>query len=97
MYAESWMAASDRVRASWEGVWDSLINSDSFITVLDGISGLIGMLDTMVESFGGAGGTIALFGGLLGKAFTPQITKTIEDTAYNLKMLTPKGRQSVID
>ena len=97
IYAESWMAASDRVRASWEGVWDSLINSDSFITVLDGISGLIGMLDTMVESFGGAGGTIALFGGLLGKAFTPQITKTIEDTAYNLKMLTPKGRQSVID
>ena len=33
IYAESWMAASDRVRASWEGLWDSFINSDSFITI----------------------------------------------------------------
>jgi hypothetical protein len=31
IFAESWEAASNKVRASWEGLWDSLINSDGFI------------------------------------------------------------------
>ena len=95
IYAESWEAASNRVRASWEGLWDSFINSDSFITALDGFSKIIGAMDTLISSMGGGGSALAAFGGILTKVFKPQLTKTIADTAYNLKMMMPGAQRKV--
>jgi TP901 family phage tail tape measure protein len=37
-YAESWSAAADRVRASWEGVWDSLLNDEAIISMMNGLA-----------------------------------------------------------
>ena len=88
-YAESWEAASDRVRASWEGLWDNLIDSEGFITVLDMTSGLVGILDNMVTGLGGAGGALLTFGGALTKVFNKQIASTISNVAYSVKMLKP--------
>jgi hypothetical protein len=70
-------------------LWDSFINSDSFITALDGFSKIIGAMDTLISSMGGGGSALAAFGGILTKVFKPQLTKTIADTAYNLKMMMP--------
>lgn len=89
IYAESWEAASDRVRASWEGLWDNLIDSEGFIAILDMTSGLVGILDNMVTGLGGAGGALATFGGILTKVFNKQIVSTISDVAYFVKMLKP--------
>ena len=96
IYAESWEAAQNRVRASWEGLWDSLINSDSFISILDGFSGLINLAEGLVDSLGGAGGTLAAFGGILTQIFKPQIAKTINDTALAIRSFSPKARQEDI-
>ena len=95
IYAESWEAASARVRTSWEGLWDNLINSDGFITALDIVSGLVGMLDGMITGLGGAGGALLTFGGALTKVFNKQITGTIQDVAYSISMMTKAGRAKV--
>lgn len=95
IYAESWEAASDRVRASWEGLWDNLIDSESFITVLDMTSGLVGILDNMVTGLGGAGGALATFGGILTRVFNKQIVSTISDVGYTMKMLNPKNVEAM--
>lgn len=95
IYAESWEAASNRVRASWEGLWDSFINSDSFITALDGFSKIISAMDTLISSMGGGGSALAAFGGILTRVFKPQLTKTIADTAYNLKMMMPGAQRKI--
>ena len=63
IYEESWKAASNRLRTAWEGLWDSLINSDSFTTILDGMASFVGMLEKMVDGIGGAGGVLTTFGG----------------------------------
>jgi uncharacterized protein YukE len=74
IYEKSWQAASNRVRASTEGIWDSLINSDGFVTALDGFSSLLNMVEALVDSLGGATGVLSLFGGMLAKTFTPHIS-----------------------
>lgn len=95
IYAESWEAASDRVRASWEGLWDNLIDSEGFITILDMTSGLVGILDNMITGLGGAGGALATFGGILTKVFNKQIASTISDVGYTIKMLNPKNVEAM--
>jgi hypothetical protein len=77
IYEESWQAASNRLRSAWEGLRDSLINSDSFTTILDGMASFVGMLEKMVDSVGGAGGVIASFGGILTRVFSSQITNNV--------------------
>jgi hypothetical protein len=77
IYEESWQAASNRLRSAWEGLWDSLINSDSFTTILDGMASFVGMLEKMVDSVGGAGGVLASFGGILTRVFSSQITNNV--------------------
>jgi hypothetical protein len=93
IFAESWQAASNRVRASFEGLWDSLINSDSFITILDGFSSIINLVEKMVDGLGGAGGTLAMFGGILTKVFTPQIAQSVGSMASSIRQLSPKARE----
>ena len=97
IFAESWEAASDRVRASWEGLWDNLINSDGFITILNGLSSIVNVLDGMVSGLGGAGGALLTFGGILTKVFNSQITSTISNAIYSIGMLFPKNQQKMID
>jgi hypothetical protein len=41
-------------------------------------------MDNLVSGLGGGGSALAAFGGILGKVFKPQLTKSIADTAYNL-------------
>ena len=97
IYAESWEAASDRVRTSWEGLWDNLIDSEGFITVLDMTSGLVGILDNMVTGLGGASGALLSFGGIMTKIFNKQIASGISDVAYGIKMLFPSQQQKMVD
>lgn len=79
IYEKSWQAASKRVRASTEGIWDSLINSDGFVTALDGFSSLLDMVESLVDSLGGATGVLSLFGGILAKTFTPHISQALRE------------------
>ena len=79
IYEKSWQAASNRVRASTEGIWDSLINSDGFVTALDGFSSLLDMVESLVDSLGGATGVLSLFGGMLAKTFTPHISQALRE------------------
>ena len=103
IYAESWEAASDRVRTSWEGLWDTMINSDSMITMLDGLSGIIEAMNTLASSMGGAGGVLTSFLGIATKLFAPKLSQGLRDTAYNVSMLfgveekIKKARNTVLD
>lgn len=97
IYAESWQAASDRVRASWEGLWDSLIDSDGFIGALDMLSGFVDILNDIVTGMGGVSGVLTTFGGVLTRVFSKQITGTIQDVGYGLSMLTKAGRNKMTE
>jgi hypothetical protein len=64
-----------------------MINSDSMITMLDGLSGIIEAMDTLTASMGGAGGVLTSFLGIATKLFAPKLSQGLRDTAYNVAML----------
>ena len=59
IYAESWEAASKRVKASLESVYDSLLNAEGFIAFTDNIiNPFINGIDGIVKSLGGLKGVL---------------------------------------
>ena len=95
IYAESWEAASERVNAALEGLYDSLINDEAFIDLLNGIEKVISGVEKMVDSMGGFGGVITSLGVIFTNVFRKQITQSITDASYSLMSWTEKGRQKI--
>ena len=59
IYAESWEAASKRVRASAEAIYDALLDDEFFIDLMDGASGLLDIIKNAIEGLGGVKGLLA--------------------------------------
>jgi hypothetical protein len=84
-YAEGWEAASQRVRAAAEDVYKELINDEFMVDILNFIEKLINGVDTLIDSVGGLKGVLAIASSMLLKFAAPQISKGIQDAAYNIK------------
>ena len=91
IYAESWEAASNRVDASLESIYNKLLNDEFFIDVLNSIADIIEGVDNLIDRFGGLRGTLTLVGALLTKVFSNQIADTIQNIGYNTKNLFDEG------
>ena len=74
IYAESWEAASKRVEAAAEEVYDKLINDEFFIDLLNTVEKLITGFSSLVDSMGGVPGLLSSIGFILTKVFSKQIT-----------------------
>ena len=95
IYAESWEAASKRVKAAAQGIYQDLIDDKFFISMLNTIEKIISFIDKLIENMGGLKGVLLTIGSLVTTIFGQQITATINNLANNIKMLTPTGRQQV--
>ena len=95
IYAESWEAARDRVTASLETIYAELINDEAFIDILNTVEGLIGLVDNLIDSFGGLNGTVSVLGTILTKVFSKQLSTSIQNLTYTLRMSTKAGREAV--
>ena len=97
IYAESWEAASKRVRAAAEGVYNDILDDEAFIDILNVIEDIIKGFDILIDSVGGLGGALTTVGAILTRVFSAQISRSLTDMAYNLKMMTAAGRQQAQD
>ena len=95
IYAESWEAASKRVSAAAQGIYESLINDDFFISLLDSIEKILTFIDNLIDGLGGLKGVLLTVSTLLMKTFSTQMAAGITNMAHNLRMLTQSGRQGV--
>lgn len=75
IFMESAQGQLQKLRTEWEGVLDSLLNSDDIIKVAKAISPLITGLEKMVDAFGGGIGILQKFSPLLLQIVSPQIAK----------------------
>lgn len=95
IYAESWEAARDRVRTAAEDIYDSLLNDEAFINILNGIEKVITAIGGMVDGLGGLRGLLTSIGAVAFNIFNKEISNGIRNTVNGMKMLTPKGKAEV--
>lgn len=79
IYAESWEAATKRVQAAAEELYDKLINDEFFIDLLNIIEKLINGFSNLVDTMGGVPGLLTTIGFVLTKVYHKQISAGIAD------------------
>lgn len=77
IYEESWGAASKRVKASFENLYDTLIDEDVFIGLFNGLSNVIDMFDTFIDRIGGVNNLLMLTGSLVMKIARTKISNEL--------------------
>ncbi len=86
IFAESWEAARKNVKASAEGIYDSLINDEFWIGLTNGFADFLKGVETVSDSLGGLKGILAIIASLTTKAFSTKIANNLRDFAYNINV-----------
>lgn len=91
IYASSWEAARDRTKAAAEDIYDSLINPDFFISLDDSITPVLSGIADVIDAMGGMKGLILAIGRTFTAVYRDQITKGLQDIAYNFTVMIGKA------
>ena len=74
IYEESWEAANKRIKASFESIYDTIINDDAFIFLTNSFSKLLDLVNQVVKGFGGFEGTLGILLSTSTKLFKTPLT-----------------------
>ena len=86
IYAESWEAASDRVTAAAEEIYNQLLNDKFFIELNNGFAGFLNIISDTIDALGGLPGVLSVASSIMFKMFGKDMAKAIDDWAYNIKL-----------
>ena len=92
IWAEGWEAASNKVKASLETIYQQLLDDDAFIDILNFVSDLTDSVGGLVRGLGGLKGILPLISALLLKTFSSEISEGINSMAFTLRSATKSGR-----
>lgn len=95
IFAESWEAARKNVKASAEGIYDSLINDEFWIDITNGFADFLGQAEILVDSLGGLKGVLSGLAVIGTKLLGDKMRSGLRDMAYNTKVLLGLERQRV--
>lgn len=95
VYAEGWEAASDRVRTAFEDIYQTLLDDDAFIGILNTLEKIVNYFDLLIDNAGGLGGVLTTLGAILTRVFSNQLASTLSNMVYSIKMSTASGQEAV--
>ncbi len=95
VYAESWKAARDRVRASAEDIYDSLINPDFYIDVDNMLSPILNRIADIIDGLGGMQGVLSGLALLMNKVYGGQIAASMQQFAVNLGIINKAENENI--
>ena len=79
IYADSWQAAVDRVKAASEDIYRDLFPTEKLTGLMDGIAVILEGVDGLVQAFGGLQGILLLVSSVLMTTFQSQIGASIDN------------------
>lgn len=97
IYAESWEAASNRVKTAWQGIYDSLIDDEFIIDLTNGFADFLSIIERLIDSMGGFKGVMLVVGSIMMKTFSADMTRSLENMAYNIRSMSAGGKKEILD
>ena len=96
IYAESWEAARDRVKAAAEAVYKSLIDDDFFIGVDNFIEKNLNGVNNLIKALGGIPGVLSIVSSAFFTIFGPQLASSIDRIIERIKFMSGTTQNSII-
>ena len=93
IFAESWEAARKNVKASAEGIYDSLVKDEFWIDLTNGFAGFLKIIESAIDSVGGLKGVLLGLAIILQKQFGERFRNGLRETAYQLSYLVGGGQK----
>lgn len=87
IYLQSTEAHLAKMRASFEDLYDSLLDNDSINMVTDAIGFLVNRVTDLVDGLGGGTGVLLNLGSIATKIFSKQIAQSLTTTITNIRNL----------
>lgn len=87
IYAESWEAASKRVKASAESIFQNLIDDKFFISINNGLANLLTGIKEFIKGIGGTQGVLSGIISIIMTNFADKLPQTIDNIRNNLTLL----------
>ena len=87
IYAESWEAASDRVKASAEGIYQSILKDEFFINLNNGFSSILDSLKAFIDGIGGMKGILGVAIAFITSALASKLQPAIANTIANFQTM----------
>lgn len=87
IYAESWDAAKDRVRASLESIYSDLIPEKTIINLTDGFAKVLNVIDLLIDSFGGLQGIVMMVSTIMVSKFQSNIAQAMDSGISKVQQL----------
>lgn len=96
IYAKSWEAAADRVTAATEDIYDSLINDEVIVVLLNGLEKVLNVVGALVDGFGGLKGILLLVAGIFSRQIANEIPEAIGKLKNNFDILTGSAQKKKV-
>ena len=93
IYAESWEAASKEVTASMEELYSKIINDEAFVKLTHALAGLIDILSSVVEGFGGVESILTTISSLIMMKYAKEIPNALIKFKDNFKAVFGMGQK----
>lgn len=96
IYAESWEAARDRVRAAWEQIYAAIFDDETFIGLTNDIGAVVEIFGDLIDGIGGLKGLLPLVGVMMTNAFGPQLANSLRSAKDFMSQLMGVTAQETI-
>ena len=93
IYAESWEAASKEVTASLEELYSQIINDEAFVKLTNALAGLVDILSSVVNGFGGVESIITTISSLIMIKYAKEIPNALIKLKDNFKAVFGMGQK----
>ena len=94
IYAQSWEAASKRVRASMETIYRALLNDEFFIGLNNGFASLLDGVSGFIKGLGGVKGLLSMIGGFITQKLAKEAPAALGRIKDYVLQITGQARKS---
>lgn len=97
IFAESWEAARNRMRAAAEEIYSDIVDDKAFIDLTDRLTSVLNRVDDIVKSVGGLKGILVSLSGIILTTYSGKFSQGLRDAAYNLTQMTGAAEKLSIE